>query len=73
MRTSEHVDSMAEMAIEILFSEGDIFKGRVDKNRLQWEIRQATLKKLVTEDDDVLTDEEFDQCVSNSTIKPQIK
>jgi hypothetical protein len=60
---------MAEMAINILYSEGDPFKEPIDKSRLQWEIRQATLKKLVIEDSDVLDEDEFQECVNNSKIK----
>jgi uncharacterized protein YecA (UPF0149 family) len=41
----------------------------IDKSRLQWEIRQATLKKLVTEDSDILDEEEFRACVDNSKIQ----
>ena len=71
MKTLTHAESMAEMAIDILYSEGDPFKGKsVDKSRLQWEIRQATLKKLVTEDSDLLDEEEFQGCVKAATIKP---
>ena len=69
MNTIEHANTMAEMAIDILYSEGDPFKEPIDKSRLQWEIRQATLKKLVIEDSDVLDEEEFQECVNNSKIK----
>lgn len=69
MNTIEHANTMAEMAIDILYSEGDPFKEPIDKSRLQWEIRQATLKKLVIEDSDVLDEAEFQECVNNSKIK----
>lgn len=69
MLTLDHANQMAEMAIEILYSEGDPFKEPIDKSRLQWEIRQATLKKLVTEDCDILDEEEFQACVNNSKIQ----
>ena len=69
MNTIEHANTMAEMAIDILYSEGDPFKEPIDKSRLQWEIRQATLKKLVIEDSDVLDEDEFQECVKNSKIK----
>jgi hypothetical protein len=69
MNTIEHANTMAEMAIDILYSEGDPFKEPIDKSRLQWEIRQATLKKLVIEDSDVLDEDEFQECVNNSKIK----
>lgn len=69
MNTIEHANTMAEMAIDILYSEGDPFKEPIDKSRLQWEIRQATLKKLVIEDSDVLDEDEFQECINNSKIK----
>lgn len=69
MNTIEHANTMAEMAIDILYSEGNPFKEPIDKSRLQWEIRQATLKKLVIEDSDVLDEEEFQECVNNSKIQ----
>lgn len=68
MRTLDHAEMTAEMAIEILYSDGDPFLEEVDRCRLQWEIRQATLKKLVTEDTDLLSEEEFQACVNNSKI-----
>ena len=54
MLTLDHATEMSTMAVDILFSEGDPFGGKVDRNKLQAEIRQATLKKLVTEDSDFL-------------------
>jgi hypothetical protein len=69
MNKIEHANTMAEMAINILYSEGNPFKEPIDKSRLQWEIRQATLKKLVIEDSDVLDEEEFQECVNNSKIQ----
>lgn len=69
MKTADHATKMAEMAIEILYSEGDPFKQDVDKARLQWEIRQATLKKLVMEDSDMLDEDEFQACINNSIIE----
>ena len=69
MNTIEHATAMAQMAVDILYLEGNPFKEPIDKSRLQWEIRQATLKKLVMEDSDVLDEEEFQECVNNSKIK----
>jgi hypothetical protein len=69
MNTLEHANTMAQMAVNILYSEGNPFKEPIDKSRLQWEIRQATLKKLVIEDSDVLDEEEFRACVDNSKIQ----
>ena len=53
MQTLTHASTMAEMAVDILFSEGDPFRGKVDRLKLYDAIRQATLKKLVIEDDDI--------------------
>jgi len=69
MNTIEHANTMAQMAVDILYSEGSPFMEPIDKSRLQWEIRQATLKKLVTEDSDVLDEEEFRACLDNSKIQ----
>jgi len=66
MLTMEHASTMAEMAVDILFSEGDPFKGKVDKDSLVKEIQAATLKKLVTEESDFLTEEEFQACLENA-------
>ena len=57
------------MAIDILFSEGDPFSGKVDRLKLYEAIRQATLKKLVTEDSDILEEEEFQECLTVSKIE----
>jgi hypothetical protein len=69
MKTMEHAQGLAEVAVTILFSEGDPFKGEVDKEVLTEEIRKATLIKLVTEDDDVLSEEEFQMCINNSKLE----
>lgn len=57
------------MAVDILFSEGDPFSGKVDRLKLYDAIRQATLKKLVTEDSDILEEEEFQACLTVSKIE----
>jgi hypothetical protein len=62
----EHASTMAEMEVDILFSEGDPFKGKVNKDSLLKEIQTATLKKLVIEDSDFLTEEEFQACLENA-------
>lgn len=69
MNTLEHANAMAQFAVDILYSEGNPFMESIDKSRLQWEIRQATLKKLVTEDSDILDEAEFQACVNNSKIQ----
>lgn len=66
MLTMEHASTMAEMAVDILFSEGDPFKGKVNKDSLLKEIQTATLKKLVIEDSDFLSEAEFQTCVENA-------
>ena len=68
MKTLEHATAMADMAIEILFSAGDPFNGKVDKPRLQETIKQATLKKLVTADSDFLEESEFQACIEAAQI-----
>jgi hypothetical protein len=60
---------MAEMAVDILFSEGDPYRGKVDRLKLYAAIRQATLKKLVIEDHDILDEEEFQECLKISKIE----
>jgi len=69
MKTLDHATVTAQMAIDILYSEGDPFNEPIDKSRLQWEIRQATLKKLVMEDSDILDEAEFQECINNSKLK----
>ncbi|CAB4219098.1 hypothetical protein UFOVP1604_181 [uncultured Caudovirales phage] len=69
MQTLTHASTMAEMAVDILFSEGDPFRGKVDRLKLYDAIRQATLKKLVIEDDDILDEEEFQECLKVSKIE----
>jgi len=69
MRTLDHAEELSIVAIEILFSEGDPFGGKVDPTRLREEIRQATLKKFVIDDDDVLDESEFGACVKAATLE----
>jgi hypothetical protein len=69
MQTLTQAKVMARMAIDILFSEGDPFSGKVDRLKLYEAIRQATLKKLVTEDSDILEEEEFQECLTVSKIE----
>lgn len=68
MLTMDHATEMSTMAVDILFSEGDPFGGKVDRDSLVKEIKQATLKKLVTEESDFLTEEEFQACVNAAKI-----
>lgn len=68
MLTLDYATEMSTMAVDILLSEGDPFGGRVDRDSLVKEIRQAILKKLVTEDSDFLSEEEFQACVRAATV-----
>lgn len=68
MLTLDHATEMSTMAVDILFSEGDPFGGKVDRDSLVKEIRLATVKKLVVEDSDFLDEEEFQACVNAATI-----
>jgi hypothetical protein len=63
----DHARELASFAVESLFSESDPFCGRVDRVKLRTLLERATLKKLVTEDDDVLTEEEFNDCIKEAT------
>jgi hypothetical protein len=69
MTTQFEARFWAETAVEILFSEGDPFKGQVNRDSLVTEIEAATLLKLVTEDTADLSEEEFEECIKNSKIK----
>lgn len=68
MQTIEHASAMADMAVDILFSSGDPFNGKVDRPKLKENIKQATLKKLVTADSDFLEESEFQACVEAAKI-----
>jgi len=68
MLTMDHATEMSTMAVDILFSEGDPFGGKVNRDSLVREIKQATLKKLVEEDSDFLTEAEFQACVNAAKI-----
>jgi len=68
MQTLAHAEYLAEVAVEILFSGGDPFDGKVDRVRLQKEIRQATLVKLVTQESDLLEESEFQQCLAAARV-----
>ena len=70
MTTQQHAAEISVMAVDILFSTGDPFKGKVDRDSLVKEIEQATLKKLVAYNTDILTEEEFHACVE--AVKLQV-
>ena len=70
MTTQQHAAEISVMAVDILFSTGDPFKGKVDRDSLVKELEQATLKKLVEYNTDVLTEEEFQACVESAKNEP---
>lgn len=70
MNTLDHAKQMSAMAVDILFSAGDPFKGKVNRDSLEKEIKEATLKKLVTHESDVLSEEEFQACVEAAKHQP---
>ena len=69
MTTQQHAAEISVMAVDILFSTGDPFKGKVDRDSLVKEIERATLKKLVECNTDVLTEEEFQACVEAAKLQ----
>lgn len=69
MTTQQHASEISVTAVEILFSAGDPFKGKVDRDSLVKEIERATLKKLVECNTDVLTEEEFQACVEAAKLQ----
>ena len=66
--TLKHSKAHAGFMIDILFEDGDPFNGLVDRDTLVQEVRTATLKKLLIEDDDLLTEEEFNECIKNAKL-----
>jgi len=64
MLTTTEARFWAETGVEILFSEGDPFSGKVDRARLIDILYNTTLKKLIEEDTSELSEEEFNQCVA---------
>lgn len=69
MTTQQHAAEISVMAVDILFSTGDPFKGKVNRDSLVKELEQATLKKLVEYNTDVLTEEEFQACVEAAKLQ----
>jgi hypothetical protein len=59
--TMDNATEMARLGVETLFGIPE-FARTHDRARLEQEIRMATLKKLVTEDSDVLSEDEFTRC-----------
>jgi hypothetical protein len=59
--TMDNATDVAQLGVETLFRIPE-FARTHDRARLEQEIRMATLKKLVTEDSDILSEEEFTRC-----------
>jgi thioredoxin-like negative regulator of GroEL len=71
MTTQQEALYWAETGTEILFSEGDPFKGKVPKDSLVQGLYQRVLRKLVEEDTPDLEEEEFQEVIEQ--IKSALK
>jgi len=69
MTTLEQAKAQAEFLSQVLYEDGDPFDGLVDKDTLVKEVEFATLKKLVQEDSDILTEPEFNECIQKAKLK----
>lgn len=65
--TIDNANEAATVGVNALFEMPD-FASRHDRAKLEQEIRLATLKKLVTEDTDILSEEEFIECCKAARI-----
>jgi len=63
MTTQEEALYWAETGTEILFSEGDPFKGQVDRDSLVQALYKRVLQKLVEQDEPDLEEEEFQEII----------
>lgn len=63
MTTQQEALYWAETGTEILFSEGDPFKGKVPKDSLVQGLYQRVLRKLVEEDTPNLEEDEFQEVI----------
>lgn len=59
--TMDTAVEMAKVGVDALF-EIEEFASKHDRVKLEQEIRMATLRKLVVEDTEVLSEEEFTAC-----------
>lgn len=66
MTTIDQAENTASIAADVLFAGPDPFKGLVDRDSLVRNLREATLRKLVLEDSDILEEEEFMACIEAS-------
>lgn len=64
MTTQQEALFWAETGTEILFSEGDPFKGRVPKDSLVKGLYNRILQKLVEDDSPDLDEEEFQEVLA---------
>ena len=72
MTTSEHASQLAEMAAGILL-DGPVPMGTsIDKDSLVRSIYEVTLKKLVLEDSDQLTETELWGCINSSLTQDKL-
>lgn len=69
MTTQQEAQYWAETGAEILLSNGDLFKGRVDKDSLVRVLYEKILQKLVNEDTYDLSEDEFKECIIASVKK----
>ena len=65
MSTLDNARFVAEAGVEALFENPAIME-KYDRDRLAQNIRLATLKKLIVDYTDVLSEEEFFECLSIS-------
>jgi hypothetical protein len=63
MTTQQEALYWAECGTEILFSEGDPFKGQVPKDSLVQGLYNRILQKLVVDDSPDLEEEEFQEVI----------
>lgn len=71
MKTLDHSKFLAKTAVEILWSEGDLFRNQIDKDSLVENLTKKFLVKLVETDSDILENHEFEDCLQRSKIKPE--
>lgn len=70
MSTLDNAKFVAEAGVEALFENPEIM-AKYDRDLLAQNIRMATLKKLIVEDTDLLSEEEFFDCLAASK-KPEL-
>jgi hypothetical protein len=63
MKTLDHARFLAETAVEILWSDQDLFDHKINKDSLVKNLEQRFLIKLVETDTDILEEQEFRDCL----------